>query len=315
MSDAEGQGPQPPQGEDDIERFLDRFATREARVILIVTKWVLYVAVAAIGIEVVVAFLEDFPKLYFVTVVLDMLGKFILVCDAIVFVVFLIVATLLAINTLLKLIGIDVIAGVRSVLRRIGTSQGARVELGPTVRHPAPAKQGRHPRLIVAVAATFFIVATSSWWVACKLRVFEVCYGPFKFSAPSDAKSGVPITRNAFSATQSVNTLPHSLGGTRILNLDNVATLSLGVPSSMNMVTLFLGPAITYPNIQIPGGSIEDQKFMYIEQTYVFELMKTRRREVVVAGRTFIVTLLEIKRLDETRVANPIEYVFGISEK
>jgi hypothetical protein len=61
MSDAEGQGPQPPQGEDDIERFLDRFATREARVIFIVTKWFIYAAVAAIGIEVLVAFiLKDY---------------------------------------------------------------------------------------------------------------------------------------------------------------------------------------------------------------------------------------------------------------
>jgi hypothetical protein len=289
MSDAEGQGPQLPQGEDDIERFLDRFATREAWVIFIVTKWFVYAAVAAIGIEVLVAFIEDFPKLYFVTVVLDMLGRFILVCDAIVFVVFVIVATLLAVNTLLKLIGIDVVAGVRSVLRSRRTIFGRRLQL------------------MIVAAAAFFIVA-SSWWVTCKLRVFEVCYGPFKFSAPS------PITRNAFSATQSINTLPHSLGGTRILTLDNVATLSLGVPSSMDMATLFLGPAVTYPNVQIPGGSIEDRKFMYIEKTYVFDLTN-RRREVVVAGRTFIVTLLEIKRLDEPRVANPIEYVFGISEK
>jgi hypothetical protein len=245
---------------------------------------------------VLVAFLEDFPKIHFVTVVLDMLGKFILVCDAIIFVVFLIVATLLAVNTLLKLIGIDVIGGVRSVLR------------------PWPITYNRRPLLIVAAVAGFFIFATSSWWVTCKLGVFEVCYGPFKFSAPSAATSGVPITHNAFSATQSINTLPHSLGGTEILNLDNVATLSLGAPSSMDMVTLFLGLATTYPNIRIPGMSIEDRKVMTIEKRYVFDL-KNRRQEVAVAGRTFIVTLLEIKILDEPRVAKPREYVFGISEK
>jgi hypothetical protein len=206
MSDAEGQGPQPPQGEDDIERFLDRFATREARVIFIVTKWFIYAAVAAIGIEVLVAFIEDFQKLYFVTVVLDMLGRFILVCDAIVFVVFLIVATLLAVNTLLKLIGIDVVAGVRSVL------QSRQIIFS------------RRSWLMIVAGAGFFIFAISSWWVTCKLRVFEVCYGPFKFS---------PNTRNVFSETQGINTLPHSLGGTNTINLDNVAILSLGDPLSI----------------------------------------------------------------------------------
>lgn len=95
--------------EDDIEKFLDRFAKREARVVIIVTKWFLFAAVAAIGIELLVSVLEYYPALHFVSIILDWLGRFILSCDATVFSVFLTVATLLSVNALLKLIGIDVI--------------------------------------------------------------------------------------------------------------------------------------------------------------------------------------------------------------
>src|SRR5437660_232472 len=118
--------------------------------------------------------------------------------------------------------------------------------------------------ILAAVVALAFIFVASSWWLSCQLRVFQVCCGPLKPSL--------------FSATQSINTLPRSLGGADTLTLDNVATLSLGVPSSMNMVTLFLGAPITYPNLRLPGGgSIEDQKVMSIEQTYVFDLIHNQR--------------------------------------
>jgi hypothetical protein len=47
---------------------------------------------------------------------------------------------------------------------------------------------------------------------------------------------------------------------------------------------------------------------------YVFD-GKQIRHEIQVGGRTFIVTLKDINNLKIPEVANPVEYVFGISEK
>jgi hypothetical protein len=102
-----------------IEKFLDRFATREARLILVVTKWFSFVAFVAIGIEVLVAILDDFPKLHFVNNILDALGKLALMCDATIFSVFLVVATLAAVHRLLTLIGIDLVAFAKWAWRRL----------------------------------------------------------------------------------------------------------------------------------------------------------------------------------------------------
>jgi len=109
--------PEPGEPNKDVDAFLDRFASIEARRILKVSQWFLYTAVAAIAIEVLVAYLDEYPKLAFVTGVLDRLGKFVLSCDATVFAVFVLVASLLAINELLKLVGIDVIGAGRWVTR------------------------------------------------------------------------------------------------------------------------------------------------------------------------------------------------------
>jgi hypothetical protein len=162
--------------------------------------------------------------------------------------------------------------------------------------------------LIVAASAFIFWFATSAWLaVTCTPRLFahlygvsEVCYGP---------------SRNAFSEKQSINTLPNSLGGKNTINLDNVAILSLGDPLSIKMATLYMGPVVTYPNTTIPGKSVEDRKVIPFDKMYIFDLAKNQRHEVVVSGRTFIVTLLEIKKLNVPNVPNPIEYVFGISEQ
>jgi hypothetical protein len=114
-----GHGPGRHDDDDEIERFLKRFASREARRVPAVTKWFLYAAVAAIGIEILVAYLDEFPKLHFVTFVLDWLGKIILSCDALVLAVFVCVATLLAVDSTLKLIRIDVVAGAKWIGRTI----------------------------------------------------------------------------------------------------------------------------------------------------------------------------------------------------
>ena len=111
-------GPPPNEGEG-VDQFLERFATVEARRVLSVTKWFLYAAIVAIAIEVLVSFLDEYPKLTFVTFVLDWLGRFVLVCDAIVFALFVLVATLLAIHTLLMLLGINVVSIGRWLRRKL----------------------------------------------------------------------------------------------------------------------------------------------------------------------------------------------------
>jgi len=105
--------------EDGIEQFLKRFAARELRLIMWVTIWIFFVAFVAIGIEVLVTVLDDFPKLAFVRNTFDMLGKLALICDATVFSVFLLVATLTAVHRLLKLIGIDVLAVLKWIWTKI----------------------------------------------------------------------------------------------------------------------------------------------------------------------------------------------------
>jgi hypothetical protein len=112
-------GPSDHNGENPSEQLIARFAAIEARQVLQVTRWFLYAAVAAVGIEILVTYLEQFPKLIFVTIVLDLLGKLILSCDAILIAVFVVVATILALNTLLMIIQIDVAAFVRWTGRQI----------------------------------------------------------------------------------------------------------------------------------------------------------------------------------------------------
>jgi hypothetical protein len=124
--------------------------------------------------------------------------------------------------------------------------------------------------------------------------------------------------RNYFSQTQSIRVLPPSLGGIDYLNLDNVARLKLYVPYSANSVTLLLdivptSPIVrTSPNVVVEGAQIYNQS---LGVQYVFDTGDNKRHEIAVGGRTFVVTLLQINRLGIPNVGNPLEYVFGISER
>jgi hypothetical protein len=124
--------------------------------------------------------------------------------------------------------------------------------------------------------------------------------------------------RSAFSQTQSIKVLPPFMGGNMTLTLDNVATLRLHLPYSMQMLTLLLDVVpmdmrvVHNENIQVQGAQ---GYFHSGAATYTFDAQQRKRQEITVADRTFIVTLLKIGRLDISGVANPIEYVFGISEK
>jgi hypothetical protein len=124
--------------------------------------------------------------------------------------------------------------------------------------------------------------------------------------------------RRAFSARQSIKVLPPFLGGNMNLRLDNVAVLRLHAPYSMQLVTLILDVVPMDMSVNVsPGISIDGAQgyFHNPSAQYVFDVNQNKRREIAVAGRTFVVTLLEVKRLSMAGVANPIEYVFGISEK
>jgi hypothetical protein len=124
--------------------------------------------------------------------------------------------------------------------------------------------------------------------------------------------------RAFFSQTQSIKVLPPSLGGVDYLNLDNIARLKLYVPYSREYVTLLLDiiptdmPSRSGSGIAVEGAQIYDQS---LGVTYVFDKGAQKRHEITVAGRKFVVTLLQINQLDVPNVANPLEYVFGISEK
>ncbi len=124
--------------------------------------------------------------------------------------------------------------------------------------------------------------------------------------------------RHAFSEAQSIKVLPPFLGGNSTLRLANVGTLRLHTPYSMKLVTLILDvvpfdlAVKSDPRIEVQGAQ---GYFHSASAQYVFDVDKNKRQEITVAGRTFIITLLEIKRLSMAAVANPIEYVFGVSEK
>ena len=121
-----------------------------------------------------------------------------------------------------------------------------------------------------------------------------------------------------FSQTQSIKVLPPSLGGVNFLNLDNIAMLRLHVPYSLQSVTLILDIVPmsiipqTSPGVTVEGAQIYDQSQ---GTQYIFDTGLNKRHEISVSGRTFVVTLLQINQLSVPKVANPIEYVFGISEK
>jgi hypothetical protein len=124
--------------------------------------------------------------------------------------------------------------------------------------------------------------------------------------------------RHAFSETQSIKVAPPFLGGNMTLRLDNVATLGLHVPYSMQSAPLILDVvpmdlAVEHsPNVSVDGAQ---GYFHSGSANYVFDVQKNKRHDITVAGRTFIVTLQQVKKMDLPGVANPIEYVFGISEK
>ncbi len=131
-------------------------------------------------------------------------------------------------------------------------------------------------------------------------------------------KIEISNSRNLFSQTQSIKTQPTGLGGNRLLNLDNVATLRLRPPYSLNNATLILDVVSqTLPDYHSKTTDIID--FQYYNQStgthYIFDTGEHKRHEIRVGGRVFIVTLFKIIKLDIANTPEALEYQFGISER
>ena len=121
------------------------------------------------------------------------------------------------------------------------------------------------------------------------------------------------IKTHSFSTTQRINTLPRSLGGKRVLNLDNVATLRLFMPNTIDKVTLILDT--TPMTFSDQASNIYMEISTDLGPQYHFDNRDNKRHDIMVDGRTFTVTLFEIAKLKVQNITNPIEYVFGVSDK
>lgn len=142
-------------------------------------------------------------------------------------------------------------------------------------------------------------------------------------SAPAPGAAPEPpykiplIARMAYSSYQTINTLPPSLGGSNTINLDTAGTLKRFVPYSIAGVSMMLDATPVYfPPTSTPEAQIEERSLVIgIKKVYYFDTDQGQRQKIMVAGRTFAVTLLSIRVLDVTGVSNPLEYKFGISEE
>lgn len=86
----------------------------------------------------------------------------------------------------------------------------------------------------------------------------------------------------------------------------------------MDSVTLLLGVVPTaLPDKHTEALTVEG--LQYYDHTagspYVFDTNKNQRHEISLGGRTFIVSLQKVIKLDVPEVPGAIEYQFGISER
>ena len=136
--------------------------------------------------------------------------------------------------------------------------------------------------------------------------------------AISPQNTVITTIRNLFSQTQSIKVLPPSLGGNLTLNLDNLGTLRLHVPYSLAQVTLLLDVVPTTVPIQHDAGVQAEGAEIYNQKTgtaYTFDTNSSKRHEIAIGGRVFVVSLLRVIKLEIPDVPGAVEYQFGISER
>jgi hypothetical protein len=200
---------------------------------------------------------------------------------------------------------------------------GARIDLVATKLHEHGGLSAMLEFLISPPAWFVFvaipIAASLIWWDIIRRQPHVPEPAGISGALTDIALPKTQTIRHAFSKTQSIKALPPFLGGNMNLKLDNVAILRLHVPYSMEMATLMLDVVPMDMAVRTSPPWIEVQGVQGYSDSgstqYVFDVGQRKRQEITVVGRTFVVTLLEVKKLSMANVANPIEYVFGISEK
>lgn len=136
-------------------------------------------------------------------------------------------------------------------------------------------------------------------------------------AAAAPSIPAITTTRQAYSAEVTINSLPPPLGGKNTINVDNVFTLRLSVPYSVNEVTFTINatgvqlPDKNTPQMQVSGAFVTTGPV----RTILFNRTDKRTHVLREGGRAFSVNLTNVRILDTPNVANPLEWQFGIFEQ
>jgi hypothetical protein len=87
---------------------MDDFSAQSIQRIIRSTRWFLTAAVAGISIEILVKVVEHLDGFEFIGFLLHWLSRMVLVCDLVVYGLYVVIEFLLTVETLLKAIGIDI---------------------------------------------------------------------------------------------------------------------------------------------------------------------------------------------------------------
>jgi hypothetical protein len=187
-------------------------------------------------------------------------------------------------------------------------------------------------------------IATQTWWVRALVgagvgslllvAIPPIFTGgkhsnerPADNSSASVGRDGLAVSGNnntiylnrspqpRFSQTQTIGRLPER-GKPDTINLDNLGTLKLFVPSNDHSVTLLLDVIpLDLPDKYTKEMTVTGLKFYnhMSGKQYTFDTGEFKRHEIEAGGRTFVVSLLRIAQV--TDMPAFYEYEFGISEK
>jgi len=114
-----------------------------------------------------------------------------------------------------------------------------------------------------------------------------------------------------------VTNSPEQLGGSRVLKLGGVATLSLHVPYSSDGVTMRLdevpislgshkGDGFSFANVQITTGTHNE---------ITFDRGENKRHTIEVGGSIFTVSLTEIDASPHPGISKPLRFHFSVAER
>lgn len=170
--------------------------------------------------------------------------------------------------------------------------------------------------------------AMNNPWKTLGLLIF-IGFMTFAYSFIDSLGSRVALSPSSV-AKFSINTnlyLRDYPADKNIINLDNVGTLrswggSFGNPDPAHQITLALNFPITVLNKMIAPQS-NGAAYSYVKEPdkkdlYVFDTSNMKSHRIKIEGRTFLVTLLNIKDLSsnpENQFDINYEYQFGVKEQ